>query len=78
MINEAMNLSEVPAAPEFKLFASEPDILDAAKVAELLGVATATIRREIARDNLEAVHIGRSVRITKKALLKYIGEADDE
>ena len=72
MIDEVMNSSEVPPAPKVEPFAPEPDVMDAAKAAELLGVATATIRREIDRGNLEAFHVGRCVRITKKALIAYL------
>lgn len=80
MSSEAMNLPEVPPAPKVEPFASEPDVMDAAKAAELLGVATATIRREIDRGNLEAFHVGRCVRIKKAALISYIeqgGGIDD-
>lgn len=52
----------------------QPDVMNVPKVAELLGVAPATVRREIARGSLECVHVGASVRVTKTQLLKYVGE----
>lgn len=67
-------LSEVPSAGEVRMFADEPDVMSVAKVAELLDVAPATIRREISRGNLECVHVGTCVRVTKAALLRYLGE----
>lgn len=77
MENKLVYLSEVPPASEVELFAAEPDVMGAAKAAELLGVSVATVRREINRGNLEAVHVGRCVRIKKTALLKYLKEAVD-
>lgn len=69
-------ITDVPDAGCIRLFCSEPDILSVPQVAKLLGVATATVRREVARGNLEAFHVGRAVRITKAALLKYVGEVE--
>ena len=66
--------TEVPKANEVRLFENEPDVMKAQQVADLLGVAPTTIRREIFRGSLEAIHVGRSVRITKTALLKYVEE----
>ena len=67
-------ITEVPKANEVKLFEHEPDVMKVQQVADLLGVAPATIRREISRGSLECIHVGRSVRITKTALLKYVEE----
>jgi len=47
--------------------------MTAEEVAKRLGVSTATIRREIARGKLDAFRVGRNVRITNEALLKYVG-----
>lgn len=67
-------LTDVPSAGDVKLFDGEPDVMKVTKVAELLGVVPATVRREIARGRLESIHVGTSVRVTKTALLKYVGE----
>jgi len=80
MAGRTVHLSEVPPASEVEPFAAEPDVMDVAKAAELLGVAKATIRREIDRGNLEAFHVGRCVRVKKAALISYIeqgGGIDD-
>ena len=67
-----------PDTPHFEDGVSFDDELDGMtvfEVAERLGVVPATIRREIKRGKLKAIHVGRSVRITKAALLKYVKEA---
>ena len=65
---------DAPSVGSAELFAGAPDVMSAAQAAELLGVCISTIRREIARGALEVVHVGRAVRITKTALLRYLGE----
>lgn len=67
-------ITEVPKANEVKLFENEPDVMKVPQVADLLGVAPATIRREIARGRLDVIHVGSAVRITKTALLRYVEE----
>ena len=70
-------ITEVPKANEVRLFENEPDIMNVQQVAELLGVVPMTIRREIQRGCLECIHVGRSVRITKTALLRYVEEQNE-
>ena len=64
----------MPQSNEVKLFENEPDILTKQQVADLLGVTLKTIHREIQRGRLECFHVSTRVRITKKALLKYVEE----
>ena len=78
MAGQLMYLSEAPSASEIELFGDQPDVLNIGQVASLLGVASATIRREIDRGNLGAVHVGRCVRVTKTALLEYLGEVEND
>lgn len=59
---------------EHHLFAGRPDVMDVDQVGDALGVASATVRREIARGALECVHVGTCVRVTKTQLLRYVGE----
>lgn len=66
-------LTEVPQEG-VHLFDGQPDILDVKQVASLLGVVPATVRNEIAKGALECIHVGTRVRITKTALLRYVGE----
>ena len=77
MPSKIVYLSDAPHSGEVRLFESEPDVLTIPHVADLLSVAPATIRREIARGRLESVHVGSNVRVTKKALLRYIEEDND-
>lgn len=49
-----------------------PDFIDRKGLANLLGVTPKTIDREIRRGLLRCVHIGRSVRFTKKQVLEYL------
>ena len=67
-------LSEAPDAGQVQLFSDEPDVMSIPRAAGLLGVSPDTIRREIARGNLECSHVGSCVRITKTQLLRYLGE----
>ena len=69
-------LTEVPRADEVRLFEKEPDVMTKRQVAELLSVDPKTIGREIQRGRLECVHVGTRVRITKTALLRYVGEQE--
>ncbi len=75
MVGRVVYLSDTPAPGAVQLFDCEPDVMSVPKVAELLDVSPITVRREIARGNLEVIHIGSAVRITKTALLRYMGEA---
>ena len=74
MAGRVVYLSDTPAPEAVQLFDREPDVMSVPKVAELLDVSPITVRREIARGNLEVIHIGSAVRITKTALLRYVGE----
>lgn len=67
-------ITEVPKTNEVRLFENDPDIMSVQQVAQLLGAVPAMVRREIQRGSLECIHVGRSVRITKTALLRYVGE----
>ena len=68
-------LSEVPSASDVKLFDGQPDVLGVGQVADLLGVAKATVRREIARGRMKCIHVGTRVKVTKGQLLEYIAGA---
>ena len=78
MPGQLMYLCEAPSASEVRMFDGEPDVLSVSQVASLLGVVPATVRREIARGSLESIHVGACVRVTKAALLRYVGEADGD
>lgn len=67
-------LSEVNPDKPPRLFEGEPDVMDVKRAADLLGVSPRTIRREVARGALESAHVGACVRITKAALVRYLGE----
>ena len=74
MTGRVVYLSEIPVKTDVVLFSQEPDMMDVPRVAEVLGVSEATVRREIARGVLQCVHVGSRVLVTKKALLRYVGE----
>lgn len=67
-------LSGADAAPPLRMFDGEPDVMGVPHVAGLLDVDAQTIRREIQRGRLRASRVGTRVRITKTALLDYLGE----
>ncbi len=74
MTGKIVYLSDVPTTGETRLFDGQPDVMDVKQVAELLGVVPMTVRREIARGTLDCIHVGTRVKVTKTALLKYVGE----
>lgn len=53
------------------LFADVRDVNTVPQVAEAFGVCPQTIRRLIASGELESVHIGRSVRVTRQAMVDF-------
>lgn len=59
-------------ASSVEFFADAKDVNSVPQVAEAFGVCPQTIRRLIASGELEAVHIGRSVRVTRKAMIDFI------
>lgn len=69
-------LSDVPSAGDVKLFDGQPDVMGVGQVADLLGVAKATVRREIARGRMKCIHVGTRVKVTKTQLLEYVGEVN--
>ena len=54
-----------------KLLRGYPNILTVPEVAEILGCSTKTIYRQIKKKELETFRFGRSLRISKTALLEY-------
>jgi excisionase family DNA binding protein len=50
-----------------------PAVLRAEEVASFLGVSKATIYALIANGELEALRVGRLVRVTQETLLAFIG-----
>jgi len=67
----------VPDAPDettpgrVELFAGVKDVNNVREVAEAFGVCQQTIRRLIASGELESVRVGRSVRVTRQAMIDY-------
>ena len=67
----AVASSSMPAIDQTVL--SSPNLLTIANVAALLQVSTKTVRRLIDRGELDAIRIGRSIRIQPEALKLLIG-----
>ena len=78
MSGKMVYISDTPPSASMEMFADEPDLLNTHRVAELCGVADSTIWREVNRGKLKATHVGRCVRITKKALIEYLEGDGDE
>ncbi len=77
MSGRIVYLSEVPADQPPQMFADVPDVLNVSRCAEVLGVSAQTIRRLVASGELPSIRVGRSVRVTKAALLRFVGEGAD-
>lgn len=61
-----------PTEPQrVELFANAKDVNNVREVAEHFGVCQQTVRRLIASGELESVHIGRAVRVTRQAMIDY-------
>lgn len=67
-------LPGMDGGPPPRMFDGEPDVMGVPHVARLLDVDAQTVRREIQRGRLRASRVGTRVRITKTALLDYLGE----
>lgn len=57
-----------------ELFGSVKDVNTVPEVAEAFGVCAQTVRRLIASGELESVHIGRAVRVTRAAMIDFIAK----
>ena len=55
-----------------ELFSDCEDMNTIPQVARVFGVCPQTIRNLIARGDLNCVHVGRAVRVTKKAMVEFI------
>lgn len=55
-----------------ELFADVADLNSVPKVAAAFGVCPQTVRRLIASGELASVHVGRSVRVTRQAMVDFI------
>lgn len=54
------------------MFEGLPELLTFERAADACSVCSRTLRREVERGNLKAVHIGRSVRIPRVELLRFV------
>lgn len=61
-----------PAADSIGMFSGMKDVNSVREVAEAWGVCEQTVRRLIASGALQSVRIGRSVRVTRGALIEFI------
>ena len=64
--------ADPPSIEHAELFAGAKDVNSVPEVAEAFGVCQQTIRRLIASGELESVHVGRAVRVTKTAMVDFI------
>ena len=63
--------AEAPSVERVELFADAKDVNNVREVAEAFGVCQQTVRRLIASGELESVHIGRAVRVTRQAMIDF-------
>ena len=64
--------SDAPRERAVGLFADARDVSSIHECAELLGVCDMTIRRLISRGELESIRVGKAVRVTKPALIRFV------
>ena len=53
-----------------------PLALSVADVAEILGVSKGVVYEMVAREELTSIRVGRQIRISKGALLSYMGATE--
>ena len=66
------DLADIANEQGAELFGSVKDVNTVPEVAEAFGVCAQTVRRLIASGELESVHIGRAVRVTRSAMVDFI------
>ena len=66
------DLADISNEQGAELFGSVKDVNTVSEVAEAFGVCAQTVRRLIASGELESVHIGRAVRVTRSAMVDFI------
>ena len=64
--------AEAASVERVELFAGVKDVNTVREVAEAFGVCQQTIRRLIASGELDSVHVGRAVRVTKTAMVDFM------
>ena len=64
--------AEIPNPEQIELLSGVKDINSVPEVADAFGVCAQTIRRLIASGELDSFHIGRTVRVTKSAMLDFM------
>lgn len=69
-------LTETEPSAQRGMWENEPDAMTKQHAASLLGVNPKTVDREIRAGRLRCFHVGRSVRITKRALIDYVMESE--
>ena len=63
---------EASSPEQIELLSGVKDVNSVPEVADAFGVCAQTIRRLIASGELESFHIGRTVRVTKSAMLDFM------
>ena len=63
--------TDPPQPQRVELFAGAKDVNTVPEVAEAFGVCKQTVYRLIASGELESVHVGRAVRVTRQAMVDY-------
>lgn len=70
--------SPIPSASDYELFASYPDLLTPAHIAEITGQCEATARAMCARGELPAVRIGKRWYVPKPSMVELVLGGRDE
>ena len=55
-----------------------PLALTVAEVAEILSVSKGVVYEMVAREELRSIRVGKQIRISKAALLTYMGETNNQ
>lgn len=54
------------------LFAEYPDIVNVEQLSAMLGISTKTAYKLLKEEKIKSIHIGRTYRIAKVHILKYL------
>ena len=64
--------AEAASGERVELFSGVKDVNTVREVAEAFGVCQQTIRRLIASGEIDSIHVGRAVRVTKTAMIDFM------
>lgn len=70
--DERRNFMDKENATQQALFSEYPDVVNVEQLSVMLGISTKTAYRLLKEEKIKSIHIGRTYRIAKIHILKYL------